>query len=94
MKIIILLLLLSVCLPSVAQAIDEKPATAQHETRIIVDEDVGVIRFFIEGEEQARLTSDGLLVRGNVEYGGTMRDAGTEVFKAPETEPSEASDAP
>lgn len=55
-------------------------AQEQADTRIAVDEEAGVIRFIIDGEEQARLTSDGMLVRGNIIYGGTIRDGGPQAM--------------
>ncbi|WP_146132771.1 hypothetical protein [Hasllibacter halocynthiae] len=51
------------------------------ETRIEVDEEASEIRFIIDGIEQARLTSDGLKVRGNIEYGETLRDAGGDIME-------------
>lgn len=73
-------------------------ALAQEDTRtqIIVDEAAGVIRFLIAGDEQARLTEEGLQVRGDIVFGGMIRDAGGDALPeepVPASE-SEAQDAP
>ena len=60
--------------PAAAQDGPESAAPADApETRIEVDEDTGIIRFIINGKEQARLTESGLYVRGDIEYGGRQR---------------------
>jgi hypothetical protein len=46
-----------------------------------MNEETGEIRFIINGVEQARLTRDGLKVRGNIEYGGTLRYAGGDILE-------------
>lgn len=49
-------------------------------TEIIADDEEGVIRFLVEGEEVARLTRDAFEIRGDVRYGGVMLDQGDEGF--------------
>ena len=53
-------------------------ASAIHptQTAVLADQDAGVIRFIIEGREAARLDAAGLHVRGNIDYGGTLKDSG------------------
>lgn len=66
------------------------------KTLVVADEEAGVIRFIINGEEQARLTEEGLQVRGDIVFGGMMRDAGGDSLPeepVPASE-SEAPDAP
>lgn len=65
------------------QAAQAQPAA----TRIEVDEQAGVIRFFIEGEERAALDAKGLHVNGDVEFTGSTKD----IHVWPE---GEAADAP
>lgn len=59
----------------------------QAPTRIKVDEHAEVIRFIVEGEERAVLDSDGLHVRGDVTYGGRIKDAGQEGYPGGGVEP-------
>lgn len=47
----------------------ESPAT-----RIEIDEQAGVIRFVIDGEERAVLDADGFHVDGDIDYAGTITD--------------------
>lgn len=55
-------------------------ATEPFATRIVVDEEANVIRFFIDGKEKARLNADGLQVRENLNYGGNLTDYGPSGF--------------
>ena len=61
--------------PSFAQELLSKD---ENKTKIIVDEEAGVIRFIINGEEAAQINSNGLSIRDNFEYGGTLLDIGDE----------------
>lgn len=49
---------------------DGKPAP----TRVEIDADANVIRFFIDGHEQAVLDAEGLHVNGSIDYSGTVAD--------------------
>ena len=55
-------------------------ADSSGSTRIEVDQDSHVIRIIIEGNEVAQFTSSGLLVPGDINYGGTIRDGGAAVL--------------
>lgn len=46
----------------------------QSATRIEADTDSNVIRFFINGQEQAVLDAQGLHVNGSIAYSGTITD--------------------
>lgn len=59
-------------------------AEEYQETRIEVNEQSGIIRFYIKGVEKAQLTSSGLQIYGDVVYTGASRDAG-HVVPAPGT---------
>ena len=82
------LAIVGICLIALSdpvQAQQKKTASGAVEpaaTRIVVDEETGVIRFFIEGEEKARLDAAGMHVRGNVNYGGALMDYGRSGFKS------------
>lgn len=63
------------------------PALAQVEqssepTRLEVDQDANVIRVIVDGKAVAQFTSSGLMVVGDVEYGGTLRDRGNDAISA------------
>lgn len=68
---VFILVMLGFTLPVQAQ---ENPAT--EPTRIEVDSESGEINFYIEGELQAVLKNNGLHVRDNVQFGGTIIDSG------------------
>lgn len=59
------------------------PVLAQEETptepttRIEADSAAGAVRIIVEGNEVARFTSSGLLIMGDVEYGGVLTDTGS-----------------
>ena len=53
-------------------------AKDENKTKVIVDEDAGVIRFIINGKEAAQINANGLSIRDNFEYGGTLLDMGDE----------------
>lgn len=62
---------------ALAQGGEAVPAHAEQlPPRIELDEEAGVIRFIIDGAEAARLDAAGLHIRGNLEYGGTLKDSG------------------
>lgn len=66
---------------SPALAEDSDPAAPPPEkTAVVVDEDAGVIRFFIDGQEKMRLDAAGLHVRENIDYGGMITDYGRSGF--------------
>lgn len=46
------------------------------KTAVVVDQERGVIRFLIEGQEKAFLDAGGLRVNGDVTYTGTIKDSG------------------
>lgn len=72
--------ILALAAPSLAQ---EQSAPVQVEpasTRIEVDDQAGVIRFFIDGREKARFDAAGLHVRENIDYGGMLTDYGQTGF--------------
>ncbi len=75
------LLLLALCpafwLAASALAEDVPPESEQlKDTRIEVDEQAHVIRFFIDGKEMAVLDALGLHVIGDIDYTGAMNDKG------------------
>jgi hypothetical protein len=57
---------------------------------VVADEQAGVIRFYIDGQELMRLDADGLHVREDVEYGGALTDTGTARFDEHATEGADA----
>ena len=67
-----------IALAATAQAAEPRPVTAspakQPATRIETDQKTGVIRFIVNGKEVARIDANGLHVRGNVDYTGTLTD--------------------
>lgn len=74
MKWILLLALFMA--PSLALAQNEQ---SQQSTRIEVDSKNQVIRMIIKDEEVARFTENGLLMTGDIVYGGIIRDGGLEL---------------
>lgn len=81
-----ILLFIAFCAPASAQqAAPDTPDSAAtgaavSATRIEVDEQDNVIRFIVEGEERAVLGADGLHVRGDVTYGGRIKDVGEQAW--------------
>ena len=49
-------------------------------TAVVVDEEAGVIRFFIKGKEMALIDETGLHVREEINFGATLTDYGTAAF--------------
>ena len=62
-------------------------------TRIEVDEEANIIRFFVDGEETMRLDAEGLHVRNDIGYGGTVTDYGGSGFDEHTTGAGEGRDA-
>lgn len=91
MRLIILLFLFG--LWPFSSFAEEYNSSARQETRLEVDEKAGEIRFIIEGKEQGVLNAEGFHVRGNVTYGGTIRDVGENTFDAHLANPGEVDDA-
>lgn len=58
------------------QAASDAPATQQGDTRIEVDDENDVIRFFIKGEEVMHLDEEALHVRQDIRYGKVIIDYG------------------
>jgi hypothetical protein len=54
-----------------------------HAVQIVEDGEAGAIRFIIDGQEVARVTSGGLQVKYDVRYGGMSIDTGPEAFDRP-----------
>ena len=78
LTIMILAGLLAVTFTAYAvQASEPRPA-------MVVDEEAGIIRFFIDGEEKASLDATGLHVNGSITYSGTVRDIGNIPLGEPE----------
>jgi len=50
-------------------------------TKLIVDTDKDVVRIIIEDQEQAIIDTDGLHVRGDITYGGSITDHGPVGFE-------------
>ena len=55
-------------------------APVVQSTRVETDQKTGVIRFIVNGREEALIDSTGLHVRHNVEYGGTITDTGVAFY--------------
>jgi hypothetical protein len=53
---------------------------ADNHTAIIADEQHNTIRIMIDGREAARFTAEGLQVRKDIEYGGTISDTGQDYY--------------
>ncbi|MET4129342.1 hypothetical protein [Roseovarius sp. MBR-6] len=64
--------------PIVAHAQDDESPDSgtQAQTRIEADPETHEIRFYVEGNLAAVLKGDGLHVRNNVQFGGTVFDSG------------------
>lgn len=59
---------------------DQSPDQA--DTRIEADDEADIIRFIVAGREVARLTSEGLIVRDDLRFGGMTEDIGDENYDA------------
>lgn len=67
--------------PVPAQEAAKESASTAQPTRIEADNDAHVIRFFIDGKEEAFLDSTGLHVKGEIGYGGNITDYGKDEFE-------------
>lgn len=74
-------------LPSKSNA-EQNAQVGQNATRIEADADSNVIRFFINGQEQAVLDAEGLHVDGSIDYTGGLTDGNK--FSRPVAETQEA----
>lgn len=61
---------------SVSATPEAAPRLGGEKTAVVVDQERGVIRFLIEGQEKAFLDASGLHVNGDVAYTGTIKDSG------------------
>ena len=52
----------------------------QQTVDLVLDHGSGSFRFFIDGREVARIDRDGLRVRNDIEYGGTITNTGVDHF--------------
>lgn len=52
----------------------------QQTADLVLDHGSGSFRFFIDGSEVARISPDGLHVRKDIEYGGTLTATGVDYF--------------
>lgn len=53
---------------------EESKDTSPDRVQMIEDDEAGVIRFIIDGQERATLDSEGLHVHGDIEFTGTTKD--------------------
>ena len=63
-----------------AQQDIKAPKEPKEPTRIEVDHENSMFRFIIDDEEVARLGKNGLVVRDEIAFGGTMRDHNGKAF--------------
>ncbi len=77
--------------PALAEGSKQPPATSDKETvaqigdvdtHLAVDTEHNIIRIMIEGKEVGRFDKDGLHVRGDISYGGSLTDYGAKGFDA------------
>lgn len=68
---------LALCGAAFAQEKPQSDSLKPAATRIEADQDADVIRFIVNNREEMRLDSEGLHVRGNIEYSGVIADTGT-----------------
>lgn len=72
------LLLVSLQAASAAESTAEKPSGQRVEIR--PDQAAGAVRIIIDGEEAVIIDKEGLHVRRNIEYGGSISDYGEKGF--------------
>ena len=81
--VLLLRIFLTIALISIsaaAHAADAQAAPPQ-ATRIVTDQKAGVIRFIVNGREEARLDAKGgLHVRGGIEYGDALISLGPKLY--------------
>lgn len=51
-------------------------SSAETPTRVSIDQAEGAFRFVIDGRVVAEIAANGLTVKGDIEYGGTLTDSG------------------
>ena len=83
-SLFLFILLFSPLVSPLAVAEDTAPSApktdAKEPTRIETDSENGEIRFYIKGRLAAALKDNGLLVREDIGYGGTLNDHGRTGF--------------
>jgi len=82
MKIVYLLALIFTALPTLYFLHSNAAAESVMATRIEVDDQAGVIRFYVKGQEQALLDTAGLHVHGDINFTGVMTDYGEAGFQS------------
>lgn len=60
----------------------ENRLPAQQSVDLVLDHTSGAVRFYVEGQEVVRIDRDGLRVRNDIEYGGTITDTGRDYYDA------------
>jgi hypothetical protein len=75
---VLLVLSISILLDAASRVLTAK--AADNVTAVVADEAHGVIRIMIGGKEAARFTAEGLQVRDDIEYGGSITDTGSTYF--------------
>jgi hypothetical protein len=78
---ILSIVLLSAACPAEAQT--QRSSAQLPATRIETDQKAGVIRFIVNGREEARLDATGLHVRNGISYGNTLTDVGAAGYDSP-----------
>lgn len=89
-SVLLAILSLFIAIPVCAQEVASSPAVLKDlvvevgdtDTRLIVDTEQNIVRVMIEGEEVGRFDKDGLHVRGDISYGGSLTDYGAKGFDA------------
>lgn len=64
------------------KALPDKPQAEPLTPRIEIDEDEGVLRILTGGTERVRIYADGLHVKGDIEYTGSITDLSDARLKA------------
>lgn len=93
MRLVVFVVLLSICATSAHAASSKAEPSAARTvplTRVETDQKAGVIRFIVNGREEARLDAEGFHVRGDVDYRGAMGDFGLTYRQADTTEAQHA----
>lgn len=66
----------------------------QQTVDLVLDHGSGSFRFFIDGSEVARLDRDGLRVRKDIEYGGSLTNSGSATIFSGERDSSGVENEP
>lgn len=78
--------LFAVIAVGVAVPVSADEHSALQQTRqsvdMVLDHATGAVRFYVDGQEVARIDRDGLRVRDDIEYGGTITDTGRDYYDA------------